>query len=64
MNKLEFSSFIDSFVWIYEMGWYGFLSSFCYFDAFLIVIYMYKEKLSLYVNKGNKRKKNYSFKGK
>jgi hypothetical protein len=25
---------------------------------------MYKKKLSLYVNKGNKRKKNYTFRGK
>ncbi len=67
MNKLELSSFIDSFVWIYETlvwEWYWFLPSVPSFDAFLIVVSMYKEKVSLYINKGEKRKNTYTFKGK
>ncbi len=55
MNKLEFSSLIDCFVWISETigAWYGFLSGFPPFVAFLSVISVIRYKKTMFIVKGN-----------
>ncbi len=64
MNKLEFSSLVDCFVWISEtIGAvrYGFLSGVPPFNAFLIVVFI-GTRCSYIKIKCNKRKRNAIFK--
>jgi hypothetical protein len=48
MNKVEFSSLIDCFVWMKPERWHGFLSGFPPIDSFINVVSM-GEKMYLYI---------------
>jgi hypothetical protein len=66
MNNLEFSSLIDCFLRISEtirVVWYGFLSGFPPFNAFIIVVSIGKRYIYILI-KCNKTTINATFKGK